>query len=265
VGTAVPPGRSQGAGTARAGIESIAESEGLAVLGWREVPIVADLVGAMARACMPHFEQVFLAPVDGAGTNLDAMAFRVRKRAQNKYGVYFPSLSSKTMVYKGMLTTAQLEPFYPDLSDSRFKTRLGIVHSRFSTNTVPSWPLAQPFRTIAHNGEINTVKGNRNWMRARQSQLANPLLGDSPEELFPICTPGRVRFGLLRRGRRTADPLRPADHPLDHDDDPRGLGKPRHHGPRPPGVLPVPLHAHGALGRTGRRVLHRRPARRGGP
>jgi glutamate synthase (NADPH/NADH) large chain len=89
-----------------------------------------------------------------------------------------------------MLTTAQLEPFYPDLSDSRFKTKLGIVHSRFSTNTFPSWPLAQPFRTIAHNGEINTVKGNRNWMRARQSQLSNPVLGDIPEELFPICTPG---------------------------------------------------------------------------
>ncbi|HET8796026.1 MAG TPA: glutamate synthase large subunit, partial [Arthrobacter sp.] len=119
-----------------------------------------------------------------------AKAFRVRKRAQNKHGVYFPSLSSKTIVYKGMLTTAQLEPFYPDLSDPRFKTKLGIVHSRFSTNTFPSWPLAQPFRTIAHNGEINTVKGNRNWMRARQSQLANPLLGDSPEELYPICTPG---------------------------------------------------------------------------
>ncbi|WP_294569620.1 glutamate synthase central domain-containing protein, partial [uncultured Arthrobacter sp.] len=190
VGTAFLPAEDKEQETARAGIESIAASEGLAVLGWRVVPIVADLVGAMARACMPHFEQVFLAPVEGAGTNLDAMAFRVRKRAQNKYGVYFPSLSSKTMVYKGMLTTAQLEPFYPDLSDSRFKTRLGIVHSRFSTNTFPSWPLAQPFRTIAHNGEINTVKGNRNWMRARQSQLANPLLGDSPEELFPICTPG---------------------------------------------------------------------------
>ncbi|MHA7264114.1 glutamate synthase large subunit [Arthrobacter sp. TMN-37] len=190
VGTAFLPAEEKEQETARAGIEAIAESEGLAVIGWRVVPVVADLVGAMARACMPHFEQVFLAPSGGADPNLDARAFRVRKRAQNKYGVYFPSLSSRTLVYKGMLTTAQLEPFYPDLSDPRFKTRLGIVHSRFSTNTFPSWPLAQPFRTIAHNGEINTVKGNRNWMRARQSQLANPLLGDSPEELFPICTPG---------------------------------------------------------------------------
>ena len=191
VGTAFLPGAGREAQTARAGIESLAEAEGLQVLGWREVPIVAELVGAMARACMPHFVQVFLAAVPDSGTELlDAKAFRVRKRAQNKFGVYFPSLSSRTIVYKGMLTTAQLEPFYPDLSDARFKTKLGIVHSRFSTNTFPSWPLAQPFRTIAHNGEINTVKGNRNWMRARQSQLSSPLLGQSPEDLFPICTPG---------------------------------------------------------------------------
>ncbi len=190
VGTAFLPVEAKEEKTARVGLESIAESEGLEVLGWRVVPVVADLVGAMARACMPHFVQLFMAPANGDPSDLDAKAFRVRKRAQNKYGVYFPSLSSKTIVYKGMLTTAQLEPFYPDLSDERFKTRLGIVHSRFSTNTFPSWPLAQPFRTIAHNGEINTVKGNRNWMRARQSQLSNPLLGDSPEELYPICTPG---------------------------------------------------------------------------
>ncbi|MCC3264693.1 glutamate synthase large subunit [Arthrobacter gengyunqii] len=190
VGTAFLPTEAREQDTARAGVEAMAESEGLAVLGWREVPVVADLVGAMSRACMPHFVQVFLAPADGDASDLDARAFRVRKRSQNKFGVYFPSLSSKTMVYKGMLTTAQLEPFYPDLSDPRFKTKLGIVHSRFSTNTFPSWPLAQPFRTIAHNGEINTVKGNRNWMRARQSQLKSPLLGETPEELFPICTPG---------------------------------------------------------------------------
>ncbi|HSU70136.1 MAG TPA: glutamate synthase central domain-containing protein, partial [Micrococcaceae bacterium] len=201
VGTAFLPSEEKESQVAMAGLEALAADEGLAVLGWRTVPVVADLVGAMARACMPRFVQLFLALPEGGpaadedaaagGTRaIDAKAFRLRKRAQNKFGVYFPSLSSKTIVYKGMLTTAQLEPFYPDLSDSRFKTKLGIVHSRFSTNTFPSWPLAQPFRTIAHNGEINTVKGNRNWMRARQSTLAHPLLGDSPEELFPICTPG---------------------------------------------------------------------------
>ncbi|TLM83754.1 glutamate synthase large subunit [Pseudarthrobacter sp. NamE5] len=192
-GTAFLPAEQREADAAKAGIEGLAADEGLKVLGWREVPVVADLVGAMARACMPYFSQPFLAPASGeelSRNELDSRAWRIRKRAQNKFGVYFPSLSSRTIVYKGMLTTAQLEPFYPDLSDKRFKTKLAIVHSRFSTNTFPSWPLAQPFRTIAHNGEINTVKGNRNWMRARQSQLANPLLGDTPEELYPICTPG---------------------------------------------------------------------------
>ncbi|QCO97899.1 glutamate synthase large subunit [Arthrobacter sp. 24S4-2] len=193
VGTAFLPAEQREADAAKAGIEGLAADEGLTVLGWREVPVVADLVGAMARACMPYFSQPFFASSTGEvleRNELDSRAWRIRKRAQNKFGVYFPSLSSRTIVYKGMLTTAQLEPFYPDLSDKRFKTKLAIVHSRFSTNTFPSWPLAQPFRTIAHNGEINTVKGNRNWMRARQSQLANPLLGDSPEELYPICTPG---------------------------------------------------------------------------
>jgi glutamate synthase (NADPH/NADH) large chain len=193
VGTAFLPAEAREAATAKAGIEALAADEGLTVLGWREVPVVADLVGAMARACMPYFSQPFFASANGEQlehNELDSRAWRIRKRAQNKFGVYFPSLSSRTIVYKGMLTTAQLEPFYPDLSDKRFKTKLAIVHSRFSTNTFPSWPLAQPFRTIAHNGEINTVKGNRNWMRARQSQLASPLLGSVPEELYPICTPG---------------------------------------------------------------------------
>ncbi|WP_104092347.1 glutamate synthase large subunit [Arthrobacter sp. GMC3] len=197
VGTAFLPTDPKELAAARAGLETLAQSEGLKVLGWREVPVVADLVGASARDCMPHFSQLFLA-IDGAApvlsrtevNALDSKAFRLRKRAQHKFGVYFPSLSSKTIVYKGMLTTAQVEPFYPDLSDSRFTTRLAIVHSRFSTNTFPSWPLAQPFRAIAHNGEINTVKGNRNWMRARQSTMSHSLLGNAPEELFPICTPG---------------------------------------------------------------------------
>jgi glutamate synthase (NADPH/NADH) large chain len=190
VGTAYLPDDDAGEAAARAGLESLASEEDLTVLGWRSVPVRPETIGASARSCMPRFAQLFLAPSDGDFSDLDQRAFRVRKRGQNKFGVYFPSLSSKTMVYKGMLSTAQLEPFYPDLSDPRFTTRIGIVHSRFSTNTFPSWPLAQPFRTIAHPGEINTVKGTRNWMRARQSQLASPLLGEVPEELFPICTPG---------------------------------------------------------------------------
>ena len=213
VGTAFLPTDTQDEQELLQSLEAIARAEGLTVLGWREVPIVPELVGASARRVMPHFVQMFIAeasaaehdavaapftghiPVinldeDAERLQLDQKAFRVRKRAQHKLGVYFPSFSSRTIVYKGMLTTAQLEPFYPDLSDERFTTKLALVHSRFSTNTFPSWPLAQPFRTIAHNGEINTVKGNRNWMRARQSQLKSPLLGRNPEELFPICSVG---------------------------------------------------------------------------
>lgn len=198
VGTAFLPTENLDRVAAIAGLERLAETEGLKVLGWREVPVAAELVGASARACMPHFSQLFVAlegepkqPLDILAANeLDGKVFRVRKRAQQKFGVYFPSLSSKTIVYKGMVTTAQLEPFYPDLSHPLFATKLAVVHSRFSTNTFPSWPLAQPFRSIAHNGEINTVKGNRNWMRARQSTMAHKLLGETPEELFPICTPG---------------------------------------------------------------------------
>ncbi|MEV4901303.1 glutamate synthase large subunit [Citricoccus sp. NPDC055426] len=198
VGTAFLPQEETERAEAVAGIAERAAEEGLVVLGWRDVPVQTAVLGASARAVMPHFSQLFLglAPATGpaaaesVGDSLDARAFRVRKRTQNKYGVYFPSLSTQTIVYKGMLSTAQLEPFYPDLSDERFATSLAVVHSRFSTNTFPSWPLAQPFRTIAHNGEINTVKGNRNWMRARQSMLASPLLGEEPEKLYPICTPG---------------------------------------------------------------------------
>lgn len=172
----------------------IAAEEGLTVLGWREVPVAPQLLGATARATMPVFRQLFV--VDAADTEpatgiaLDRKAFVLRKRAERELGVYFPSLSARTIVYKGMLTTGQLEPFFPDLSDRRFASAIALVHSRFSTNTFPSWPLAHPYRFIAHNGEINTVKGNRNWMRARESQLASELFtGDSLERIFPVCTP----------------------------------------------------------------------------
>ena len=176
----------------RTQVERLAAEEGLAVLGWRDVPFTPGLVGATARACQPRFRQLFLASAHGrvVGTALERMTFALRKRVEREAGVYFPSLSARTLVYKGMLTTGQLEPFFPDLSDRRFASELAIVHSRFSTNTFPSWPLAHPFRLIAHNGEINTVKGNRNWMRARESQLRSDVLPGDLSRLFPICTPG---------------------------------------------------------------------------
>ncbi|MFD3921556.1 glutamate synthase large subunit [Streptomyces sp. NPDC058595] len=173
-------------------IETIAADEGIDVLGWREVPVAPQMLGAIARSTMPVFRQLFVAAGTRSGIALDRKAFVLRKRAEREAGVYFPSLSARTIVYKGMLTTGQLEPFFPDLSDRRFATAVALVHSRFSTNTFPSWPLAHPYRFVAHNGEINTVKGNRNWMKARESQLASDVFGDDPRTLdrtFPVCTP----------------------------------------------------------------------------
>jgi glutamate synthase (NADPH/NADH) large chain len=190
----------------KATLHEVAAEEGLLVLGWRPVPIRPDELGPTARSVMPYFEQLFVSlPSGSEGSEqieLERRAYSLRKVAERRVRdageeLYFPSLSARTIVYKGMLTTAQLATFYPDLTDERFVTAIALVHSRFSTNTFPSWPLAQPFRMIAHNGEINTVGGNRNWMRTRQSLLSSPALsrfdarqsGDV-SRLFPICTPG---------------------------------------------------------------------------
>ena len=191
-GMAFLPSGAAEAMAARATIETIAAEEDLQVLGWREVPVHSDIVGATARSTMPSFQQLFLTaagePVDTM--TLERRVFALRKRAERDTGVYFPSLSARTLVYKGMLTTGQLDQFYPDLRDPRMASVVGLVHSRFSTNTFPSWPLAHPYRLIAHNGEINTVRGNRNWMRAREAMLASDLIPGDLERLYPICTPG---------------------------------------------------------------------------
>jgi glutamate synthase (NADPH/NADH) large chain len=141
---------------------------------------------------MPTFRQLFVAGAKQrvTGLALERLAFCLRKRAEKETDVYFPSLSSRTMVYKGMLTTPQLAEVFPDLVDERVASAIAVVHSRFSTNTFPSWPLSHPFRFIAHNGEINTVMGNRNWMKARESLLESDLIPGDLERLFPICTEG---------------------------------------------------------------------------
>jgi len=178
------------------GVEKIVHDEGLALLAWRDVPVDAELVGPTARSSMPIFRHLLVADPSATlhGIDLDRRAYRVRKRAERDLGVYFASLSARTLAYKGMLTTAQLEPFFPDLSDPRYASELALVHSRFSTNTFPSWPLAQPFRFVAHNGEINTVRGNRNWMAARQSTLATDVLGEL-QHLMPVCSTGASDSG----------------------------------------------------------------------
>ena len=176
---------------AREEVEAIAVEEGLQVLGWRTVPVDPDgaEVGVTALGCMPHMSQLFVAAPQGiGGVDLDRRVYPLRKRAERN-GVYFPSLSSRTMVYKGMLTTMQLPQYFPDLRDTRCTSAIAIVHSRFSTNTFPSWPLAHPFRFVAHNGEINTVRGNRNRMHAREAMLAGSKIPGDLSRLSPICTP----------------------------------------------------------------------------
>jgi len=182
---------------ARAAIEQLAAEEGLAVLGWRDVPIDDSTLGSVARGDMPSMHQVFVTALDPAALEvadpalaLDRLAFVLRKRAEHEVEeCYVASLSARTVTYKGMLTSHQLAEFYPDLSDERVVSGLALVHSRFSTNTFPSWPLAHPYRYMAHNGEINTLAGNRNWMRAREALCATDLM-PGLERAFPIVTPG---------------------------------------------------------------------------
>jgi len=169
------------------GIKEIVEAEIATVLGWRELPIDSAKLGKTALSVMPKFMQIFIAGNSGESElTLDRLAFVIRKRIEHTFPIYFPSLSSATIVYKGMLTTGQLEEFFPDLSDPRVASPMALVHSRFSTNTFPSWPLAHPYRFIAHNGEINTVKGNRNWMRAREALLSSDLIPGEISRIFPI-------------------------------------------------------------------------------
>ncbi|WP_026122980.1 glutamate synthase large subunit [Nocardiopsis halotolerans] len=176
-------------------INAIVADEGMTLLGWRELPFEPQYSGPAARQAMPYFGQLFITGREGTATEgltgieLERHAYCVRKRAEHETDVYFPSLSPRTIAYKGMLTTPQLEPFFPDLSDRRYTSGLALVHSRFSTNTFPSWPLAHPFRYVAHNGEINTVKGNRNMMRAREAKLASDLIPGDLDRIFPIVDP----------------------------------------------------------------------------
>ncbi len=196
-GLAFLPRDSSQAAKAVAAFDRLAQSEGLEVLFWRDVPTRIELAGKSAREVAPGFAQVFVGrskegPRDmDTPLELERRLFVLRKRAEHSVAdLYFPSLSSRTFVYKGMLATDQLRGFFPDLCDERLESAIALVHSRFSTNTFPAWPLAHPYRLVAHNGEINTLKGNRNWMQARESMLASRLIPGDIERILPIITPG---------------------------------------------------------------------------
>jgi len=177
-----------------AAFEEIVLSEGQKILGWREVPIDFTPIGESAKAALPRFIQVFIGKSDDidCGMAFERKLFLIRKMAEKTipqmsedYGgiFYFSSLSSKTIVYKGMLTASQLRSFYLDLSDLDYETALAMVHSRFSTNTFPSWERAHPNRFLVHNGEINTIRGNVNWMKARKRDIVSPLF----EDISKVC------------------------------------------------------------------------------
>jgi glutamate synthase (NADPH/NADH) large chain len=181
-------------------LERIAREEGLTVLGWREVPVNPAALGWLARSSQPYIEQVFLrGPRGMSQQELERKLYVVMRRTENairasdireKEDFYIPSLSTKTVVYKGLLLAPQIEQFYLDLAVPDVVSALALVHQRFSTNTFPTWPLAHPYRYICHNGEINTLRGNVNWMNARQSVLKSDAFGDDIKKLFPIITPG---------------------------------------------------------------------------
>ncbi|MBZ5647402.1 MAG: glutamate synthase large subunit [Acidobacteriia bacterium] len=181
-------------------LERIAREEGMTVLGWRDTPVDATVIGRIARRSQPYIQQIFLrSRPEWTEDQLERKLYVVRKRAEaeiagsdleHKGMFYLPSLSARTIVYKGLLLAPQIAKFYHELSDPDVVTALCVVHQRFSTNTFPTWHLAHPYRYVAHNGEINTLRGNVNWMHARQSVIASPLFGDDLQKLFPVVAPG---------------------------------------------------------------------------
>ncbi|MEE9238911.1 MAG: glutamate synthase large subunit [Thermodesulfobacteriota bacterium] len=180
--------------------ERIIEEEGQKVLGWRDVPTDNSSLGNTARECEPYLKQVFIKrnPEITDQMDFERKLFIIRKRVLNEIKLsgmkggeflYVASLSSKTTVYKGMLTTWQLDMYYPDLNDPDMESAIALVHSRFSTNTFPSWDRSHPYRYIVHNGEINTLRGNINWMHARQAVFSSDVFGDDLQKAFPIIAP----------------------------------------------------------------------------
>jgi glutamate synthase (NADPH/NADH) large chain len=187
--------------------ERIAQEEGCKVLCWRDTPVNGDAIGREARASQPYIEQLFIGRPDGLDEDaFERLLYRVRRRTENeifaseiedKETFYVPSCSCRTIIYKGLMLAPQIEKFYFELANPLVTSALALIHQRFSTNTFPSWPLAHPYRYVAHNGEINTIRGNVSWMNARQSVLESPLFGDKISDLYPVVVPGGSDSGSL--------------------------------------------------------------------
>src|SRR4029077_1078268 len=198
---------------ARRAIESLAQQTGLRCLGWRDVPVNSTILGSLAASTMPSIRQCFLESLDAAA-DIERQLFFLRKRveAEGTAGTYFCSLSSRTVVYKGLLTPTQFRDFYLDLTSSDFRAPFAIFHQRYSTNTQPSWSMAQPFRFVAHNGEINTISANRRWLRAKAPALQQELSFSNQVRLLEDRVSDSASFdnGLelsLRRGYNPAEAM----------------------------------------------------------
>ena len=182
-------------------LEELVAAEGQSALGWRDVPCDPDAVGWLARESLPQMRQLFVAAQGEQASDQDAFErklYVIRRLAEKRIAdelegdpfFYVTSLSSRTLVYTGMLISRQIRGFFPDVRDPDFKSALCLVHSRYSTNTLGAWDLAHPFRYLAHNGEINTIEGNQNWMRAREGTMASTAFGDDLAKLYPIMREG---------------------------------------------------------------------------
>ena len=185
--------------------ERIAQEEGLTVLGWRDTPVNGDAIGREARRSQPYIEQLFLGRPQGRDEKsfgedaFERLLYRVRRLTENEIAAsniedketfYVPSCSCRTIIYKGLMLAPQIEKFYFELANPLVTSAMALIHQRFSTNTFPSWKLAHPYRYVAHNGEINTIRGNISWMNARQSVLRSPLFNDEIDQLYPVIVPG---------------------------------------------------------------------------
>ncbi len=201
----------------RAIVESEILAYGHLIYGWRQVPVNVDIIGEKANATRPEIEQIMIANNRGVDNpQFDLDLYIIRRRIEKKIWAesinefYICSLSCRSIIYKGMFLAEQLTSFYPDLLDQRFVSNFAIYHQRYSTNTFPTWRLAQPFRVLAHNGEINTVRGNINWMKSHETRMAHPLFGDHVEDVKPVIQPGgsdsaaldNVFEVMLRAGRQ---------------------------------------------------------------
>ena len=244
--------------------------EGFTLLGWRQVPTDNSTLGESVKPTEPVHLQVFigLGKRKFSAAEFERRLYVLRKSISNAIykqrerrtsGYYPVSISCRTVIYKGMFLADQLGAYYPDLHDADFESAIALVHQRFSTNTFPTWSLAHPYRYIAHNGEINTLRGNVNWMAARQASVSSPLFGKDINKLWPISYEGQSDTACFDNALEFLVARRLLARPRRDDDDSGGLGGQSADGRGTPRLLRIQRRADGAVGRPGRDRLHQRP------